>query len=428
LAIRISILLALLSLNTLGASQEDALTEYIFKTVRDFGAKNLPDSLLPSPVLVKTTAISRLESDTLYIPEKYWGYSSTNDYRLHLCVGLIIYQHAYEKLLGEKSEINFFKSSGMALELIMKNVKSQEKKDHILEPLLIRNFLLEPYIEGVGRSVPVQDMNDPQLRFFAILRCALGYRCDTAMSSLWLNSSELPSYGIVKVEQMPRGGIAEGYDVKVTVKNKSSVVCPFELLLDLSGEGDSVYNIDGFVEDTTLEIFVKSSLLKVILDPYFRLMESDLSDNQLVSDEFNRKRKVFTMIILVFWNLFAGIAAFVSLFFAGLMIHRMSRLYLNNHTTWMFFWFVTFVLIKLTMPLTLFGFNMWGFFYYMQFAYNIIGAYWLLATSALATFITYYLSLKDGTSFIRYSAFIKWIMLFSFLEPLLSGIPLFIRL
>ncbi|MBL8026334.1 MAG: hypothetical protein JNL74_07975 [Fibrobacteres bacterium] len=424
------LLLLMVLLPTLLAaeSQEDALTRYIVSIVRDYGTKTFKDSLaVPNPVLQKTSSIPRLEGDTLFVPEEYWGYKTTNDYRLHLCAGIILYQKAFEKTLaGDSGSHLFFKSSGLALELIIKYIKSQEKKDPILEPLLIRRFLLDPYAEALGRVVPSRDMNDSQLRFFSVLRCAIGYRCDTLYEDLWLNSSKRPSYGISGVIQKPGAIFGGKYEVSISLSNKGDAVCPVELMIDNSGKGDTLLKVGGFSNDTVITFQAESSILKVILDPAALHMESDLSDNQFVSDEFHRKRNVTAMVVMVIWNVLAAFVSFMVLMFAGFIIHRLSALYMNNHYVWTGIWFVIFLFVKLTLPFTLFGFNLWGFFHYMQYAYREIGQLWLICSAISAAFLTYYFSVKEGTSFIRYSAFFKWIMLFSFLEPLLSGIRFFI--
>ncbi len=392
----------------------------------DYGAKTASDWAILMPKVVKSTNVPVYTGDTLFVPEDLWGFKTANSYNLHLVAALLIYQNHYEHLHNNQSDSSnhFFLSSGYALRKALRFITSLEKKDTILESLLIRSCLLNPHIGAIGNVVPYRDRHDRQLRFFSIARAALGYRCDSTMWQTWMHSHELPSFALVSANQLP-SGINKGYEIDAKIINKGTISCPIIISAVLSNGYNKFITVAPFTADTVIRFGLDASLLKVVLDPHYLLMEDDVSDNQVVSDEFIRKRRVFSMFALFAWNIISSFISYAILFIVMLFVRNIFNAFLKNHRYLLLAWFALFVIVKLSLPSILFGFNIWGFYYYLHYSFHTIQIVWLIASAFLSAAIVYYISTREEENFSKQTALMQWMIMFSFVEPLFSGVKLF---
>ncbi len=404
-------------------SSEDALTTYIVSQVLDSVKAHYPLECPERLFVIKTTGFRLLRNDTMYIPEEYWGFKTTNDYRLHFISSLLLNQQVLDKNSNENPEA-FFLNCGRALDKALDYVASLGKSDALLKGLMVYKYLYLPYKSNDPSIIISRDFKNDSSRFDCIAKAALCYRCDSTRISDWVYTEKKVDYRVVSVKQSPIGW--KLFKVEVTLQNKGEMDVPFTLLLDFTNS-DSLIQMNGFKSDTILKFTFQSTILKVIIDPYKKLFDLNESNQQAISTEFNMKRRGYLIITMLVWDIMALTLAFGVMLLLGIFIHSLTNLFYTNNNYWTALFILLFVAIKLGFPLFFFGFNMWGLVYNIFYITSRAGLLWLTFSCLLTSVIVYYAFQKDGVNMRNLGMFAKYMAGIAVLEPLLCGLFFVVR-
>jgi len=419
----ITILLAFYGL-AFTATQEEALTSFMVSQVYDSVKVHFPGRFDKPLYLTRTEKLALLRNDTLFIPQEFWGYKSTNDNRLQFLAAIILYEKAFSLSRPDTCPENFFLNSGRAGEVALKTALAKEKDTLLLSALLLTRFVYAPLTESKVLPTISRDYGDERLKFKCMLLSYLNFRTDSTRVADWLDGTHKVDYAITGVAQVPHS--RKEFEITLSLRNLGNVAIPLECLVDMNGH-DTLIRIAPFLKDSLVRLTLSSSVLKVVLDPYLKLYDVDKSNQQFVSMEFKNKRKAFLMVSMVIWNLLAAIISYALMLLAGIFIHRLTTLYFSNHIAWTAIFITVLVLVKAFLPAFFFGFTLWGLLYNLFFIESIVSPFILMCSTACMASLVYYAFRKDEANLKNVRVFVGYCVTFSMVEPLLSGLFFFFK-
>jgi hypothetical protein len=404
-------------------SSEDAMTFFVVSQVLDRAKTQYPAETPARLVAVKTEDFRLLRNDTLFVSAGDWGYKTTNDYRLHFYSAFQVYFNILSGQSGGSAE-SFFMNAGRALDRALIYTASLEKKDSLVKGLTVYQYLYLPFMLKNPQVLIQRDYWNDTLQYDCLAKAALAYRCDSTRIADWISTGKSTDYAIVSVGQTPLGW--KKFKVDITLRNNGSLDVPLSLLLDMSGK-DTLLHLKGFTGDTLFAFTLTETLLKVIVDPYKTLFDTDESNQQFISAEFMAKRKAYLMLSLLVWNIAALSITFGLMLLLGIFIHSLTALFFNNNPYWCGIFVLLLIAVKLGFPFFFYGFTLWGLVYNVFYITTIISHIWLALSMALSAIAVYAAFQKDGVVIRRLGTFAYFMLALAFVEPLLSGLVLFIR-
>jgi hypothetical protein len=400
-------------------SAEDALSSYIAGTVLEFAKNKFPLQCPDTLILVKTKNYRALNGNILYVPSDIWGYKTTNNYSLHFYTGILLFLNILQKQYGEKGPKDFFFNSGRASEYALQYIRTLEEKDSMLGNLMVYNYVFRPYADLRPDILICRDYTNDSLRFICIQKSILGYRCDSTAVDSWVFTNKNVNYAIMSVAQKPVSW--KMFSIQIALKNKGELTVPFSLLLDF-GRGDSTIRIGGFQNDTVIQVSTRQSLLKIVIDPEKKLFDVNEKDKSYISTEFSNKRKAYKLISILILDIISAASAIFILLFLGIFIQRLASLYFKDNLTWTCLFIALFLILKLSFPFILFGFNLWGFVYTINIISSTTSTAWIAVSGILVFATLYYLFVKDGAHMNSANSYCKYILTAILLEPFLCSL------
>lgn len=403
------------------SESEDSLTFHIINSVLKDAARQFP-STCPSVLHpVRTETLSLLRNDTLYVPAALWGFNATNDYRLQFQAGLLLFHRLLSGNSADTTAEGFYRASVAASEHALGFIHSVEQ-DPVLDGLILNQFALAPYRETLPGIVIRRDYRKDSLRTFCMFKAILGHRCDSTLSSEWINGSGTADYGIVSCTQAPDG--FRRFKIQLTVKNRGELATPLEIRLRFSS-GDSLVRLPGFPGERTLSFDGPVSILSVELDPFHRLYTMDEEGHRFVSREYINKHRVRLMVIALIWDLTSLLIAFSLLLCTGIFIQPLTKAFYLRTRNWYAGLTLCACIIKLYLPASFFGFTMWGFVYDTTYLLVQLNDLVVVLSLAVASAVVYYAFEQDGVPMNKLASTGKFLLTVSVVEPLLLAIAIF---
>ncbi len=416
-------LFQLLVITSFPAETDDQfeLTKYITDNIRVFSEKELGNSVPAVIFPVKSNDRFGYSGDSLFVPLKYWGFSTTNSFGLHFYTCIHTFFEAYSKIDTLKNSESFFLNSGRASNAALRYINTLDKGP-LLNSLLIKEYVYIP-LEKYAKSVSISDgfRSTDAGKYYSMLKSILYYRADSLNIKEWLNSDKETDYSIIEVKQKPTGW--KKFDIDITLRNEGATRIPFELMVDLA-TGPKNIKINGFNGDTTILLTEKSSCLKVIIDPFMQIPDFNRKNQQFVSTEFSNRRRAYQAFAILIWNSLSAISAFLIILLSGIMIHSLTQLFYSNNTRWTALFVLLFMILKIAMPLLLVGFNMWGFVYLINVMAAKTNPLWMAVSLGSVSMLVYWVFTKDDVNMGKLSTFLKYLLVVIFAEPIVFSLGL----
>ncbi|OGS37288.1 MAG: hypothetical protein A2293_03610 [Elusimicrobia bacterium RIFOXYB2_FULL_49_7] len=422
-ALRHLFLLSILVFPLSGWPDEPSLLpQHILSEIRSQASSRFPyDTLRVVPI--PSHHSTRFQGDTLFYPESLYGYDATLEYRFTFYAGLQIFQRLLAdemKKAGPRTSISpdqFYQTAIVACSLTLAGIHRTEK-DPILDDLLLVEYGLKPFRSQTTDIIVSRDYQSDSLRYWCILKCILGNRCDSTLKNEWLNGSNQPAYDIQEVKQLPLLG-KKGVEVQTTIRNQGSLACPFNLEMHFTGgREDTVLRLPGFIKDTTLHLSIESRLLSVEVDPRHRLFEKKEGQHKFVSKEYAKRKKVRLVFVSLLWDLFSLLSALALLQLAGIFIHPLTRLFYLRPRFWYALLVLFFITVKAYLPFVFFGFTVWGFVYDALFILSNAQQSLLMFCISVTALMTFWVFEKDGVAMNQLASTMKYVLTLGFITPL----------